>query len=196
MMRERGADSTAWSDLPDDLLIKAVLNGNGDVFRVLVERHQRAVYGIGRRFFRNGDDAADFAQEVFIKAYTNLSGFRGRSSFRTWLMKIAYNTGVNSVKRAKIVEPLGEDEIDSTAESPERIHLKREIRAALNEAVAGLPERYAICLDLYFFYGVPYADIGDITDIPLNTVKSNVFRAKKLLRKSLIGTAAEAGYDV
>ena len=111
-------------------------------------------------------------------------------------MRIAYNTGINSVKRAKAVEPLGDEEIDTNAETPERIHLKREIRRALNEAVADLPERYAICLDLYFFYGVPYADISEITDIPLNTIKSNVFRAKKLLRKSLKGTAAEEGYDV
>jgi RNA polymerase sigma-70 factor, ECF subfamily len=185
-----------YADIPDDVLIRAVLNGNTEQFSILVQKYQRAVYALGRRFLRNEDDTADFVQEIFIKAYSSLSGFRGKSSFYTWLMRIAYNAGVNSVKRTKIAEQLDDESVDASAETPERLHLKKEIRTALNDAVADLPDRYAICLDLYFFFGVPYQDISEITDIPLNTVKSNVFRAKKMLRKSLNGTAAEAGYDL
>jgi RNA polymerase sigma-70 factor (ECF subfamily) len=191
-----GSVAESTGELPDDDLIREILNGNADRYRVLVERYQRPVYGMARRFFKDGDDADDFVQEIFVKAYVGLNGFRGRSSFYTWLMRIAYNAGVNSVKRAKPTETLGEEEIDATAESPERIHLKREMSSALNEAIAELPERYAACVDLYFYYGATYAEISEITEIPLNTVKSDVFRAKKLLRKRLSGTAAEDGYDL
>ena len=73
----------------------------------------------------------------------------------------------------------------SMAKSPEEQCLEKEMLLAVKEAVAELPEKYRICIDLYFFYDMPYAEIQEVTKLPINTIKSNVFRAKKILKERL-----------
>jgi RNA polymerase sigma-70 factor (ECF subfamily) len=136
-------------------------------------------------FFRNRDDASDFTQEVFLKVFRNLTRFEGRSRFSTWLYKIAYNTAVNSVTRKKDYRSLAENEAAAEVDNPEQKMLRETARQAVLEAVAMLPERYRVCVDLFFFYGRSYQEIEAITGFPVNTIKSHVFRAKKLLREKL-----------
>ena len=159
-----------------------------------MERHQRAVYGLGLSFFRNSEDSADFTQDVFLKAYRYLPEFKGRSRFGTWLYRIAYNTAINSIKRRKEYQSLAEDAEIPDNESPERKVLRGAIRDAIGQAVKELPERYRVCVDLYFFYDRTYREIEAVTEIPVNTIKSHVFRAKKLLRKRL-GAYMEGGIE-
>jgi RNA polymerase sigma-70 factor (ECF subfamily) len=173
------------SDEDDETIVVRVVAGQKDRFRHLVKRHERAVYGMGMSFLRNGEDASDFTQEVFLKAYRNLSYFEGRSRFSTWLYKIAYNTAVNSVTRKKEFRSLaGEDQVVD-GDTPERNLLRAVARDAVLDAVGGLPDRYRICVDLFFFYDRSYQEIEIITGFPVNTIKSHVFRAKKLLRDKL-----------
>jgi RNA polymerase sigma-70 factor (ECF subfamily) len=136
-------------------------------------------------FFRNIEDAADFTQEVFLKAYRNLSCFEGRSRFSTWLYKIAYNTAVNNVTRKKEFQSLAEEDQVIDGDTPERSLLRAAAREAVLGAVKELPDRYQICVDLFFFYDRSYQEIEMITGFPVNTIKSHVFRAKKLLRDKL-----------
>jgi RNA polymerase sigma-70 factor (ECF subfamily) len=173
----------------DALIISQVVSGQKDLFRLLVRRHERAVYGMGLSFFRNKEDASDFTQEVFFKVYRSLSRFEGRSRFSTWLYKIAYNTAVNGVTRKKEYHSLAEEEdaVPADGDTPERILLRKSAREAVLEALKDLPERYRICVDLFFFYDRSYQEIEAITGIPVNTIKSHVFRAKKLLREKLEG---------
>jgi RNA polymerase sigma-70 factor (ECF subfamily) len=173
----------------DALIISQVVSGQKDLFRLLVRRHERAVYGMGLSFFRNKEDASDFTQEVFFKVYRSLSRFEGRSRFSTWLYKIAYNTAVNGVTRKKEYHSLAEEEdaVPADGDTPERILLRKSAREAVLEALKDLPERYRICVDLFFFYDRSYQEIETITGIPVNTIKSHVFRAKKLLREKLEG---------
>jgi RNA polymerase sigma-70 factor (ECF subfamily) len=171
----------------DQQIVAQIVSGQKDKFRILVCRHERAVYGMGLSFFRNAEDAADFTQEVFLKAYKNLSRFEGRSRFSTWLYKIAYNTAVNGVNRRREYRSLAEGNLVIDGDTPERTALRGVVRDAVLEAVRDLPERYRTCVDLFFFYEQSYQEIGVITGLPVNTIKSHVFRAKKLLRNKLEG---------
>jgi RNA polymerase sigma-70 factor (ECF subfamily) len=170
----------------DHLIVAQIVSGQKERFRILVNRHDRAVYGMGLSFFRNAEDAADFTQEVFLKAFRNLSRFEGRSRFSTWLYKIAYNTAVNGVtRRREEYRTLAEEDPAKDGDTPERYVLRGAAREAVLEAVRNLPERYRTCVDLFFFYDRSYQEIEAITGLPVNTIKSHVFRAKKLLRDKL-----------
>jgi RNA polymerase sigma-70 factor (ECF subfamily) len=175
-------------DYSDELVVDQITAGQKDLFRLLVRRYERPVYGMGLSFFRNAEDASDFAQEVFLKVYRNLSRFEGRSRFSTWLYKIAYNTAVNGVNRRKEYRSLAEEENEIAAsdrDSPERQLIRSAARDAVLASVRELPERYRVCIDLFFFYDCSYQEIEAITGFPVNTVKSHVHRAKKLLREKL-----------
>ena len=172
-------------DDDDRLVVSQIICGQKELFRLLVKRHEQAVYGMGMSFFRNSEDAADFTQEVFLKIFNNLSSFEGRSRFSTWLYKIAYNTAINSRKRKKDYQSLVEDVIISNDFTPERKVFKDLAREAVLEAIKELPDRPRVCIDLYFFYDRSYSEIESITGYPINTIKSHVYRAKKVLREKL-----------
>lgn len=169
----------------DAELVERVLGGDSRAFGLLVSRHQRAVRALGFGFLKNGEDVDDFVQEVFLKAYRSLGGFQGRSRFSTWLYRIAYNTGINAVRRRKEYRSLAEDTELPDLDDPERQSVREAARSAVREAVADLPERYRVCIDLYFFYDLSYPEIEVVTGYPVNTIKSHVFRAKALLRERL-----------
>jgi RNA polymerase sigma-70 factor (ECF subfamily) len=171
-------------DADDQLIIGQIVLGDKELFGLLVKRHEQAVYGMGLSFFRNRDDASDFTQEVFLKVYRSLPRFEGRSRFSTWLYRIAYNTAVNGVTRRREYRSLAEEE-GAVEEEPERKLLRSAAREAVLTAVSELPDRYRICVDLFFFYDRSYQEIEAITGFPVNTIKSHVFRAKKLLREKL-----------
>ena len=177
-------------DTDDLLIVSQIVSGQKDLFRLLIRRYERAVYGMGLSFFRNEEDASDFAQEVFLKVYRSLSRFEGRSRFSTWLYKIAYNTAINGVDRKKEYQSLAEEGTGppvSDLETPEKILLRQAAKQAILEALEELPERYRICVDMFFFYDRSYQEIEAITGYPVNTIKSHVFRAKKILREKLQG---------
>lgn len=180
-------------DADDHLIISQIISGQKDLFRLLVRRHERKVFGMGLSFFRNREDASDFTQEVFLKVYRGLSGFEGKSRFSTWLYKIAYNTAVNRVTRNREYQSLASEEEGETLlrdnETPERILVRQAAKQALLDAMKELPERYRVCVDLFFFFDRSYQEIEAITGYPVNTIKSHVFRAKKMLREKLEGIA-------
>ena len=172
----------------DTNLIKASLTGNKKSFSKLISHYEKRVRILGMSFFKNEADCDDFVQEVFIKAFVNLSQFRGESSFPTWLTRIAYNTAVNSRKRRKEYQPISDEEkIEDTGLSPEKAEIKKITMLAVREAVKDLPEKFKICVELYFFYDNTHAQISKITGEGINTIKSHIFRAKKILREKLRG---------
>lgn len=169
----------------DEEAIGRVLDGDTDAFSILVRRHEARVKRLGMSFFHDAEDAADFTQDVFVKAYTALASFKGRSLFSTWLLRIAYNTAINSKKRRR--EQLSLDPEIEIVGSPgtDETHLREETADAVREAMAGLPPRQALCIELYFYYDLKYAEISEVTGFPVNTIKSHVFRAKRILRERL-----------
>lgn len=172
----------------DSALIKATLSGDSAAFSKLVSSYKKRLRALGMSFFKNEADAEDFMQEVFIKAYTNLSKFKGNSSFSTWLTSIAYNTAINAKNRRKEYLPISDEEnIEDTRLSPEKNHIRKMTVLAVREAVKDLPEKFAVCVELYFFFDNSHAEISEITGLPINTIKSHIFRAKKILREKLRG---------
>ena len=170
----------------DKNLIKRVLEGDSESFGILMTFYCKRVQALGFQFFRNSEDSEDFVQEVFLKVYKNLSSFRGESSFATWITRIAFTTALNSKKRVRNVGEFPEGlEVPSRMNSPEDQQIRNLTADAVNEAVKDLPEKYSICLELYFFHDLSYEEISVITMFPVNTIKSHIFRAKKILRDKL-----------
>jgi RNA polymerase sigma-70 factor (ECF subfamily) len=169
----------------DEEIIGRVLDGDTEAFAVLVRRHRPRVRRLGMSFFHDEEEADDFTQDVLVKAYTALASFKGRSLFSTWLLRIAYNTAINSKKRRREAVALETEMELAGGTEVEEDHLRRETARVVREAMAELPDRQALCIELFFYYDLKYADISEITGFPVNTIKSHVFRAKRMLRERL-----------
>jgi len=167
------------------LVAQVALSGNRRAFDELVRRYQSSV----RRFFLNltlGDSqlSDDLAQDTFLKAYTNISSFRGLASFQTWLMRIAYNVFYDYTRRNRPTEDV--DSVPSRAVSS-NASLKMDIYAAL--ALLKPDER--TCVTLQLIDGYDIAAISRITGIKEGTVKSHLSRGKEKLANYL----RQNGYD-
>ncbi len=171
----------------DSKLVREVLSGNTSAFAELMSLYKKRVEALGMSFFKNPADREEFAQDVFLKAYTKLDSFRGESLFSTWLTRMAYNTAINAVnRRAEYVSIADESLLPDNGLTPEEKELRTLTMEAVRESLKELPDKYKIVLDLYFFYDNSYSEISEITSLAENTVKSHIFRAKKLLREKIL----------
>ena len=177
------------ADLSDISLVTqvAVLH-NKKAFDQLVRKYQSPV----RRFFLNqtlGDEqlSDDLAQETFIKAYVNITKFRGMSSFSTWLMRIAYNVFYDDVRSRKQTEDIDTSSAVRQSSKSGDSNLKMDIHAAL----ALLKPEERSCITLQLIDGYPVDQISKITGINENTVKSHLKRGKDKMANYL----KENGYD-
>lgn len=170
--------------LQDTQLIDLTLAGKTSAFEELVKRHQRQIYALALKMVRNHDDAADIAQDVFLKAYEVLGTFQKKSSFHTWLYRIAVNFCINHLRRDK-----GKNHVDlETYHAIESAHTLEdmdtlEIQDELNKAIQRLPEKQQATVLLRACDGLPYKDIATILDCSIGTVKANYFHAVKNLRR-------------
>lgn len=180
----------------DEYFVQQILKGKQELFRIIVERYQNYIFTLGMRFFKNYDDASDFTQEVFVKVYNNLESFKGLASFKSWLMKVGYNHAVNKLHAIKNNNPDIYNESIDNRPNPENQVIRNELHSILEKAINNLPDEYKVCIDLYFFVGLPFKEISHITGFPVNTIKSHVFRAKQHLRHALKGTIAEEYHEM
>ena len=171
--------------LSDETVIGAVLDGDTERFAELVRRHSERVYRVGLLWFKNHDEAEDLVQEVFVKAYTKLASFRGGAKFSTWLLRIAYNSATTGKQRRRVHEVADEGSIMDRHAGVEEELLAKERARGVREALAFLTPEQAICVELCFYQDLQYNEISKITGFPVNTVKSHVFRAKRMLRERL-----------
>ena len=184
----------AAGDEPDHAIVSRVLEGEINAYRMLVERYQQQVFRLGVRFHRTAEDAQDYVQEVFLKAFERLRQYRRSGRFYSWLMRIAFNHGMDRIAKKQL--PLFAQEIDlpDQRRNPETQALRQLAYSELQRAVAELPQPAAACIELFFFFGLTHKEVSRTTGIPVNTVKSHVLRAKQRLRVRLAGTIAE-DYD-
>lgn len=186
-----------YKNFSDEHIVRLVQKGDFELYSLIVERYQDRVFSIGMRFFYDRDDSADFTQEVFLKAFKKIDAFREIALFRYWLVRLAYNHGINMKKSRndKSVD-FNCENLQSGYDLPEKSHIYGEIKQILSEEIDRLPERYRICIDFYFFLGLKYNEISEITGYPVNTIKSDVLRAKNILRQKLKGTIAEEYHEM
>jgi len=175
----------------DRTLVDAALRGSRDAFDELVRRHQRHVYQLCYRFTGNHEDASDLAQEVFIRAYRGLAGFKRQSSFSTWLYRIGVNVCLNRVASRAGSRTVGlesGDRIDARAERADVALLRQEQAAEVRAAVARLPPKQRAAVILRVYHELPHDEIAEILGSSVGAVKANFFHAlgnlKKLLQKS------------
>jgi RNA polymerase sigma-70 factor (ECF subfamily) len=171
----------------DNALVSRVLRGETEAFRAIVERHQTRIFFLGLKFLHNRHDAEDFAQEVFLRAFEKLATFQGKVPFSAWLYRIGYNAAVNRYharRRQSLALRRISDPTDS-APGPEAGLLRSELLEKARKILKRIPETYKVIIKLHFFEGLSYAEISKRMSIPVNTIKSHVFRAKQLIRQRL-----------
>ena len=173
-------------------LLEWARNGDSQAFGALVERYQRRVIGVAQAIVHNQDDAIELAQETFVRAYENLAKFESRSSFSTWLYRIAANISIDFRRREgrhtvlrgedaeneiqRLPSPRG-DSFENTA----RGQLNKRINEGLKELT---PEHRAVIL-LREVEGLSYDEISEVLQVPRGTVMSRLHYARGRMREIL-----------
>ncbi len=175
--------------LDDAELVRLSLEGRREAFDIIVERHRRAVYQLCYRFVANHEDASDLAQDVFVRAYRGLRGFKGQSALGTWLYRIGVNVCLNRVSvRVPKMEPFeAVERVDTRVESAERTLQRAETAAEVRAAIARLPRKQRATLILRAYHELPHEDIAKILGSSVGAVKANFFHALANLKKLLQG---------
>ena len=179
-----------------DLVLRAK-RGDQDAFEQLVLDNQNRIYSLALRLMGDREEAADLAQEAFLKAWQGLSSFQGESSFSTWIYRLTTNVCIDYLRRKKRrqeVEPaVSLDDEDSgwaepadAGQDPQRKLEEAERSRALSRGLERLPEHQRQVLVMRELSGLSYQEIGAATGLDLGTVKSRIARARLALRKILL----------
>lgn len=187
-------------ELTDRAAVDDVLAGKRESFRVLVDRHGRKVFGLAYRMTGNEHDADEVVQETFLRCYKRLDSFESRSSFSTWLYRIASNCALDLLAKRKqekehIVESEAqEDDLNpeersldyaSTQPGPERMLLSAELRQRVSDAMKRLTAVERTAFVLRHFEGQSITEIGGTLKLKDEAVKNTIFRAVKKMRSEL-----------
>jgi RNA polymerase sigma-70 factor (ECF subfamily) len=175
----------------DRQVIDAVLAGDREAFRVLVDRESRQVIGVCRRVLGDPAEAEDAAQDTFTKAYEALATYRGDGPFGAWLRRIALRVAIARLATRRQASRLDDELVDprvarlASGEDPEARYLGLEHRADVVDAIAALPPAQRDVVLLRFYDDLTLQDIARITDNPIGTVKSRLSRGIATLRQQL-----------
>jgi RNA polymerase sigma-70 factor (ECF subfamily) len=184
--------------LEDLRLVSGLQAGDERAYEQLIERFQNPVYNLAYRLLNDPADASDVAQEVFLKIFRNVGNFRGDSSLRTWVYRIAVNESHNR-RRWLFRHRRGETGIDETfedsdsrekplmdsGETPFDFTVNREALVLLEEALAGINPVFRAALVLREIEDMSYDEIAEILEVSIGTVKSRIVRGREALRRNL-----------
>ncbi|UCF19489.1 MAG: RNA polymerase sigma factor [Gemmatimonadota bacterium] len=173
-------------DPSDAELAAAAQAGDREAFGRLVERYVGQARRLARAFLGNGADADDAAQDAFLAAFRNLGRYDLGRPFGPWLMRIVANAAADRRRRRKVraTEEIPAGTADSRPD-PERQTLRRELRDVLEHALAALPERRRMAVVLFDVEGYSHQEIADVLEVPVGTVRSDVYHARRALREVL-----------
>ncbi len=176
----------------EDNLVRKAQEGDTWAFAELVQAHQQFAYHIALRALNNTQDAEDIVQDAFVKAWKSLKSFRNDSRFRTWLYRIVMNLCYSQLpKLRKDINSLDQDLfhfelMDTSLEMDPVIRLEgKETLIFIQQQIKYLPDQYRIMLLLRYQQGCSYAEISEILDVPLGTVKTGIFRARERLKDAV-----------
>jgi RNA polymerase sigma-70 factor (ECF subfamily) len=171
---------------PDAELAEKFRSGDRGAFDALVRRHQKGVWRIVRRYVKRDADAADVTQQVFVRAFKGLATFRGAATVRSWLYRIAINCSLSWIRDHRREEPseIAEDSLTEMPVAPTMIAGNQE-GAELRAAVAQLPPKQRLVLELRVFDDLSFKEVAELADCTENTAKVNFHYAVKKLRDIL-----------
>ncbi len=172
-------------------LVTRCRRGEEAAFRDLVDRYSPMVFALASRLVRPPLRPEDVAQESFLRVHRGLPHFRGESSLATWIYRIVSNVAFEVRGRERFEDRSLDDE--RTAPAPgarDRAFADMELRDRLDKAMARLPDHYRVLVHGHYVKGVKYEDLAAALGLPIGTVKTHLFRAKRLLRQALEGDLA------
>ena len=186
----------------DYVLVVQAIDGNQEAYTQLMARYRGAIHQMMFKMVGNNEDSADLTQEAFTKAFTKLPSYEPRYAFSTWLFKIATNNCIDYIRKKRLVtlsidETIKEDSdqqfsynIRATTPDPEQ-RLVTAQRSKLMRALIGqLSTKYRQMIEMRFYQELSYDEIATELNIPLGTVKAQLFRAKEMLHNQLKQPAA------
>jgi RNA polymerase sigma factor (sigma-70 family) len=177
-------------------IVDRINKGETELFGILQKRYFNQIKAVIRRMIQNEDDVEDLAQETFIKAYNALERFQPGYPFAAWLYRIASNTCIDFLRKRRfntvsISQSVSNDEdelyiqIEDRSNKADDQMLIEERSTIIRNAIESLPEKYRLIINLRHESDLDYKDIAEKLDIPLGTVKAQLFRARKLLLDEL-----------
>jgi RNA polymerase sigma-70 factor, ECF subfamily len=176
----------------DTALIDAIAGGDRRAMRLLYARHNVRVYRFARRLGADRAAAEDIVSEVFLAVWRKAGGFQGRSQFSTWLLGVTRNKTFQYVRRPR--ETLGDaasEMVVDDADTPDLALEKKQTGAMLLEALKHVSPAHREVIDLVYYHSKTIDEVARILNIPLNTVKTRMFNARRRLAQALL----QAGHD-
>lgn len=186
------------AQLTDEELVQCVLAGEKQVFEILMRRYNQRLYRVTRAILRNDAEAEDVAQEAYVRAYQHLNQFAGRSSFATWLTRIAIYEALGRVRSRKKIEEIDamdEPRRDSVQQlsvrdaTPEQVASGNEVRSLLERSIDALPDTYREIFMLREIEEMSTTETAQCLGISEENVKTRLHRARALLRKEIYARA-------
>jgi len=173
---------------PDLELAERFREGDRAAFDQLVRRHQKPLWRLVRRYVKRDADAADVTQQAFVRAFKALATFRGAASVRSWLYRIAINCALSWLRdhRREEASEIADDALTATNPAPAQL-IAGEDTAALRAAIAQLPPKQKLVLELRVFDDLSFKEVAELADCTENTAKVNFHYAVKKLRELLVG---------
>lgn len=168
-------------------IIKQCMDGNADIYAVLVERYKSMVYNIAYRMLGETESAKDMAQESFISAYIALKDFKKNSKFSSWLCSIAINKCrdyLRSKKDTVSIDEIAEVSVSKIA-TPEDAACNRQIGHGIQTALNELPKEYREAVVLKHIEGLDYNEMRNVLGVSANTLKVRTHRGREMLKKLL-----------
>jgi len=184
------------SSLEDDQLVEEALSGNEASYKKLVDKYNRALYFHIRKMIKEKELVEDLLQEVFMKAFHNLSSYSNEYAFSTWIYRIATNHTIDYLRKKKlktfsIDDPIStkdgqiQVELPDTSFATDREVLRKQRKKIIHQEIDNLPDKYRAVIKLRHMEEKSYQEIAEELDLPLGTVKAHIFRARELLYKAL-----------
>jgi len=184
--------------LSDKSLVDKVLRGETGAFATIIKNTEALTAQIVFKMISNAEDRKDLAQDIYLKVFNKLSGFRFESKLSTWIAQIGYNTCLSYLEKKKLVLPgrFPQSETDvlerlsnksnALNNETENIISKKELSFILSTEIENLPPVYKTLIALYHNQDMSYDEISEIVQLPVGTVKSYLFRARKMLKENLL----------
>jgi RNA polymerase sigma-70 factor (ECF subfamily) len=173
----------------EESLLERIAAGEKEFFGELVLKHQDFIFNVVKGFVRLEEEAHDITQDVFLKAYENIDKFRGDSKFSSWLYRIAYNLSMNWSERKRGRETQLDDAFAETIPEPpgaaDEAFDRELVLARIMEVIEEIPLKYKVVIKLYYLEEKSYQEIADTLNIPINTVKVQLLRAREMIRKKV-----------